>query len=129
MEKKIYTWIMVEATDTELNELVTEVNNYDGALEEYRFYPMDELNDLFCGVKPTELLSKLEDNFDVREEGFTDTIYGLESCSLEDAMDEVRNNAQEVVDAVINAIETDNIYLPESLKEYLEEEQSSRAGL
>ena len=122
MEKKIYTWIMEEATDIEFNELITEVNNYDGALGEYRFYYMDELDELFYGVKPTELLSKLEDNFDVRDEGFTDTIYGLESCSLEDAMDEARNNVQEVVDAVMNAIETDNIYLPDSLKEYLEEE-------
>lgn len=122
MEKKIYTWIMEEATDIELNELITEVNSYDGALDEYRFYYMDELNELFCGVKPTELLSKLQDDFDVRDEGFTSTIYGLESCSLEDAMDEVRNNIQEVVDGVISAIETNNIYLPDSLKEYLEEE-------
>ena len=121
MEKKIYNWIKEEATDNELNELVTEINNYDGALEEYRFYWMDELDELFCGVKPTELLSKLGSDFDVNDEGFT-TIYGLESCSLEDAMDEVRNNIQEVVDAVMNAIETDNIYLPDSLKEYLEEE-------
>ena len=122
MEKKIYNWIKWEATDNELNELVTEINSYDGALEEYRFYYMDALDELFCGVKPTELLSKFEDNFDIRDEGFTDTIYGLESCSLEDAMDDVRNNAQEVVDAVIDAIETNNIDLPDSLKEYLEEE-------
>lgn len=122
MEKKIYTWIMEEATDIELNELITEVNSYDGALDEYRFYYMDELNELFCGVEPTELLSKLQDDFDVRDEGFTSTIYRLESCSLEDAMDEVRNNIQEVVDGVISAIETNNIYLPDSLKEYLEEE-------
>jgi hypothetical protein len=121
MEKKIITWITDEATDVELLELVNSINSWNGELEDYRFFYMDELDDLFYGIKPTELLSKLADDFDKDAEGFKDTIYGLESCNVEDIADDIRCNAEEVAESTINNM--DNIDLPESLEEYLEEEE------
>lgn len=49
-------WIENEATDDELLDLVSEVHNYNGKLEDYVFYDMEQLDDLFYGIKPTELL-------------------------------------------------------------------------
>ena len=120
MEKKIITWITDEATDVELLELVNSINSWNGELEDYRFYYADELDDLFYGIKPTELLSKLADDYDKNAEGFKCTIYGVESCNVEDIADDIRCNAAEVAESTVNNM--DNIDLPESLEEYLEEE-------
>lgn len=121
MEKKIIAWITGEATDVELLELVNSINSWNGELSDYKFFYMDELDDLFYGVKPTELLSRLADDFDKDAEGFKDTIYGLESCNVEDIADDIRCNVEEVAESTINNI--DNIDLPESLEEYLKEEE------
>lgn len=121
MEKKIIAWITDEATDVELLELVNSINSWCGELEDYRFFYMDELDDLFYGVKPTELLSKLADDFNKNDEGFRDTDNdGLESCNVEDVADDIRCNAEEVAESTVNNM--DNIDLPESLEEYLKEE-------
>lgn len=120
MEKKIATWITDEATDVELLELVNSINSWNGELEDYRFYYMDELDDIFYGIKPTELFSKLADDFDKNAEGFKDNYYGLKSCNVEDVADDIRCNAEEVAESTVNNM--GNIELPESLKEYLEEE-------
>lgn len=120
MEKKIITWITDEATDIELIDLVNAINSWNGELEDYRYYWMDDLDDLFYGLKHTELLSKLADDFSYKAEGFKETIYGLESCNTEDIADDIRCNAEEVAESTVNNI--DNIDLPESLEEYLEEE-------
>lgn len=121
MEKKIITWITDEATDVELLELVNSINNWNGKFKDYKFFYMDELDDLFYCAKPTELLSRLADDFDKNDEGFKDTIYGLESCNVEDVADDIRCNAEEVAESTVNNM--DNIDLPESLKEYLKEEE------
>lgn len=120
MLKKVIDWIKNEATDVELIDLVNAINSWNGELEDYKFFYMDELDEIFYGVKPTELLSRLTDDFDKDEEGFKDTIYGLESCNTEDITDDIRCNAEEVAESTINNM--DSIDLPESLKEYLEEE-------
>ena len=108
-------WIENEATDDELLNLVSEVNSYNGWLEEYVFYDMEQLDESFCGVKPTELLTKLTNGFNVNDDGFCETIYGLESCSKQDAVTDIRNNAEEIAEAVEEI--KDKIDLPESLIE------------
>ena len=120
MEKKIATWITDEATDVELIDLVNAINSWNGELSDYKFFYMDELDDIFYGVKPTELLSRLADDFNKDAEGFRDTVFGLESCDVEDVADDIRCNAEEVAESTVNNM--DNIDLPESQKEYLEEE-------
>ena len=92
MKSIIKNWIKNEATDDEVIQIVSEVNSWDGSLEEYAFYDMDSLDDFFCDVKPTEFLSKLADDFDVNDEGYKDTMYGLESCSKDDIVEEIKNN-------------------------------------
>lgn len=120
MKKKITTWITDEATDEEVNELVSELNAWDGSFNELRFYEMDELNDLFCGCKPLELLDKLDDGFDVSDDGFVDAGYKLESCSFSDAVADMRAYAEEIAEHVEEEME--NITLPDSLQMLLEEE-------
>ena len=118
LKENVMAWLMDEASDDELIQIVSEVNSYDGSLQDYAFYWMEDLNDLFCGVKPVELLEKLADGFRVSDEGFKCTIWGLESCSVSDITSDIREGAEEVADAIINNL--DNIDAKE-LKNYLEE--------
>jgi len=118
MENIIKNWLENKATDDEIIEVVSDVNAWNGSLEEYAFYSMESLNEFFDGVKPTELLSKLAKGFDVNDDGYKDTIYGLESCSKNDAVEEIKNNIEEVAEEIASV--KDDIYLPESLQELLE---------
>lgn len=120
MKSIIKNWIKNEATDDELIQIVSEVNSWDGSLEEYAFYDMDSLDEFFRGVKPTELLSKLADDFDINDEGYKDTMYGLESCSKDDIVEEIKNNAEEIAEQIVQAMEETDLYLPDSLQEMME---------
>lgn len=120
MQEIIKNWIKTEATDEEVNELVSELNSWDGSFNELRFYDMDELDDLFCGVKPTALLEKLAEDFDVSDDGFIDNGWKLESCSFEDAIADIKENAEEIAEHAEEEME--NITLPDSLQMLLEEE-------
>ena len=121
MMEIIKNWIENVADDSDILQVVSEINSWDGSLEDYRFYWMDDLNELFYGVKPTEFLSKLADDFDLRADGFRDTIYGLESCDIEDVIDDIKNNIEEVAETISENI--DNICIPDSLQELLDEQE------
>lgn len=118
----IKNWMENIADNDDLIYIVRQVNSWNGSLEEYNFYDMDELDDLFCGVKLTDFLSKLAPNFNSGDDGFRDTIYGIESCSMQDVVDDIKDNVEEVAEAIANAMEEDDIWIPLSLEELLEEE-------
>ena len=118
----IKNWAENIADNDDLISIVRQVNSWNGSLEDYNFYDMDELDDLFCGVKPTDFLSKLASDFDHDDDGFRDTIYGIESCSMQDVVDEIKNNIEEVTEAITSAMEEEGIWIPSSLEELLEEE-------
>ena len=117
----IKNWMMNEASDDDLVSIVRQVNGYDGSLEEYNYYDMGELDELFCDCKVSEFLEKLAPDFNHGDDGFRDTIYGIESCSISDVADEIRSNSEEVAEAIENNIDND-IWIPASLEELLEEE-------
>lgn len=118
MKEIIKNWIENEATDEEVNELVIELNSWDGSFNELRYYDMGELDDLFCGCKPLALLEKLDEDFDVSDDGFIDNGWKLESCSFDDAIADMRANAEEIAEHVEEEME--NITLPDSLQELLD---------
>ena len=118
----IKNWIEDIADDSDIIQLVRQVNSWDGSLEEYNFYYMDELDELFCDVKLTDFLSKLAPNFYHGDDGFLDTVYGIESCSIYEVADYIKDNIDEVVEAITNAMEEDDIWIPSSLEEKLYEE-------
>lgn len=118
----IKNWIMNIADNDDLISVVSSVNSWNDALSEYRFYWMDELDELFCGCKATELLDKLAPNFNTGHDGFIDTYAGLESCNVIEIATDIRDNAEEVAEAIAEAMEESDIYLPTTLENELEEE-------
>lgn len=120
-QEVVKNWVENIASDDEILDTISAVNSYDGRLENFRYYRMEELNELFCDVKPLDLLDKLAKDFDSTQELFRDDVYGLESCSMVDAITEIKSNSDEIVDAIVETMEKDSayMYIPDSLEELL----------
>ena len=53
------------------SQVCEELDSYDGFLDDNRCYPMDELDDLLCGKKPSEVLQMVDtDNFNYADNYF-----------------------------------------------------------
>ena len=115
----IKNWIENEASDEDLIQIVNEVNSYNGHLEEYCCYEVEMLNEFFCDTKPTDLLQKLASDFDINTDYIKFSIYGVESTTLEDMVDEIKNYAEDIAEEIEDVL--DDIYLPSELEEALEE--------
>lgn len=82
-----YAAMMTEALEALKNDndlfvdMVNELDSWDGFADGFRGYYMEDLDELFSGCKPLELLDKLGRDFDSRDTFFIDTIWGLESCN------------------------------------------------
>lgn len=121
-QETIKNWIENTADTNDLISVVSNVNSWNGSLEEYNFYWMEDLDELFGGMRLTEFLDKLSPNFNTGHEGFKDTIYGLESCDAIDVATDIRDNAEEIAEAIAETMGEYDIWLPSSLEELLEEE-------
>lgn len=121
-QETIKNWIENTADTNDLISVVSGVNSWDGSLEEYTFYWMEDLDELFGEMCLTEFLDKLSPNFNTGHEGFKYTIYGLESCDAIDVATDIRDNAEEIAEAIAKTMGEYDIWLPSSLEELLEEE-------
>lgn len=116
----IKNWIENIASDKDLISIVRDVNSYNEELDEYNFYWMEELDELFSECSAIELLNKLAPNFDVNHDGFRDTIYGLESCAMQDVVDEIKDNIEEVAESIAYTIDEYDSWVPATLENELE---------
>ena len=117
----IKNWIEDIADDSDIIQLVRQVNSWDGSLEDYDFFYMDELDELYGEMKLTDFLSKLAPNFNYSDDGFLDTVYGIESCSMHKVVDDIKDNIDEVAEVIADAMEESDIWIPSSLEEKLYE--------
>ena len=83
-----------------LKEMVSEVNSWDGTLEDYEYMGMGQLDEILTGVEPTEVLRMAHfGEFNWNDDYFTIDVYGnLESISENDFHDELINNRDEIVE-------------------------------
>lgn len=84
-------------------QCVEELDSWNGFADGFRCYPMNELDDLFCDCKVSDFLQKVDtDNFNLADDYFIDTIYGLQSTddSYSTYMD--YTDAGEVLDNLID---------------------------
>lgn len=87
--------------------------------EAYRYdddyiYPMDELDELFYNVKPSEMLSQLSDDFRVRDDFFRCSVFGLESFNYADDVVDY----EELIEYIINE---DDDLMDAEIREILDE--------
>ena len=90
---------MNKYTVEQLQEMVQEVNSWDGSLEYYEYWDMEQLDDLFHGVKPTEILRMAHfGDFNWNDDYFTINAYGnLDSYRRLHVITELKDNQDKII--------------------------------
>lgn len=101
---------------------VNELDSYNGFANEWRCYPMEELDDWFYGCKPSEFLNQIDfEEFDINDNYFQETIWGIQSTN--DVYDAYTQNvdAGELFDNLLmEYCHLDINYIDSALDELLE---------
>lgn len=89
--------------DTDLIDLVRDINSYTGAYEPWAFIPMDEFDEYYAGVSPIQIAKDVQnggDDFSIDDDFFYYDSWGILSSSNEkDAADSIRH---EILDDLTN---------------------------
>lgn len=95
----------------QLKEMVQEVNIWDGSLEEFEYYEMEQINDLFHDAEPLEILRMAHfGNFNWNDEYFTVNAYGnLDSISEFEFEKELKDNHDEIAEHYNELVESGEI--------------------
>ena len=114
IEKLNYSELMDAALDMLQDDdlyidMVNELDSWNGYADDFRCYYMEELDDLFYGLKPTELLEKITSDFSVYDDYFYCSIWGIESTNDPAAVYRDHTDAGEVLDNIIDNY--NNIYI------------------
>ena len=94
-ETRILTWdelydetVQYLKDDENLHtEALESLDSWNGYLNDDRWYNMSEFDDLMYGCSPREVAEKITSDFDINDEYFHFTIYGLESSNYIDYSD------------------------------------------
>lgn len=108
---------------------VDDLDSWNGYADGFRAYDMCELDDLHYGMKLSEFLEKITSDFDIRDNYFYYSIYGLESCDDKTALYRDNVDEGELLDNLIDRendldlawIDTDFADIIECLANYNEE--------
>lgn len=74
-----------ESHNDSFSRVCEELDSWDGFLGDDRIYPMDELDDLLCNKKPSEVLQVVDtSNFDYSDDYFYYGVYGIHSTNEKD---------------------------------------------
>ena len=74
-----------KAHNDSFSRVCEELDSWDGFLGDDRIYSMDELDDLLCDKKPSEVLQMVDTpNFDYSDDYFYYDIYGIRSTNEKD---------------------------------------------
>lgn len=126
LKDKIIEGLEQLSTD-ELLSLYREINSYDGSLDQFDIFEMDEFDEVLDGYKPSEIVNSIRyGDFDSTDEYFRFNGYGnLESLSHFDIEEELDSYLGEIADCV----EDGNYYnlLPDSIKQTIDEDELNEA--
>ena len=102
---------MNKYTVEQLQEMVREVNGWDGSLEEFGYREMEQINELFHSVEPLEILRMAQfGEFNCNDDYFTINGYGnLDSILENDFHGELIDNSKEIVERYNELVEAGDI--------------------
>lgn len=93
---------MLEEDGELLIDIVNELDNQNGFADGWRGYPMFELEEFYGEMRLKDFMQKIAKGFDVNDDYFIETIYGIEST--DDLADYYRDHTtmDEVLDRVLD---------------------------
>ena len=128
LKEKIIEGLEELGTD-ELLSLCREINSYDGNLDQFDIFEMDEFDEMLDGKTPTEIVNSIRyGGFASTDEYFRFNGYGnIESLSYADIEEELDSYLGEIADCIENG----NYYsmLPDSIKAIIDEEEDEEQRL
>lgn len=83
-------------------EVIDELDAWNGYADGFRCYEMCELDELHCGMKLSEFLEKITDDFNFRDDYFYYSIYGLESTDDKTALYRENVDEGDLLDEIID---------------------------
>lgn len=92
---------MIENDDELMMNLVDDLDSLNGYADGFRCYNMYELDDFFYDCKVSEFLQELAPDFDLRDDYFYDTIYGISSTNDKAELYRDNTDAGEIFDNVL----------------------------
>lgn len=92
---------MLENNDDLLCEVVDELDSWNGFADGFRAYDMYELDDLHNGMKLSEFLSRITPDFNLNDNYFYYSIYGLESTDNKALLYRDNTDCGEVLDNIL----------------------------
>ena len=81
--------------------MVEELDNYSNFADTFRAHPMDELDMYYAGYSATQLFNELTSDFNINDNYFYNSIYGLESTDDRAALYRDNTDEKEVLDALL----------------------------
>ena len=110
---------ILENDDDAFLNACNALDSWNGFMNDSRYFPMWELDELLGEKKPSEVLNEITNDFDINDDYFYYSINGLESTN--DIVDVYRNEHtdEEVLDELIDNSCID-IYGADSLLELIE---------
>ena len=102
---------MTKYTIEQLREMTQEVNGWDGSLEEFEYYEIEQINDLFHDAEPLEILRMAHfGEFNWNDDYFTVDVYGnLDSINEFKFEKELKDNHDEIVERYNELVESGEI--------------------
>lgn len=82
-------------------EMVDELDSWNGYADGFRAYDMYELDDLHSGMKLSDFLRNITKDFDLRDNYFYYSIYGLESTDNKEMLYRDNVDCGELLDNII----------------------------
>ena len=99
VEKAIET---INKDDDLFIQLVDELDSYMGFADGFRCFQMDELDDFYCDCKVSKLLNDITDDFNLNDDYFYFSIYGVESTDSVIDLYRDHTDAGEIFDNLLN---------------------------
>ena len=101
---------MIDNDDKLFCDLVNELDGYMGFADGFRCWDMSELDDYYYGSKASQLIKDLTEDFNINDNYFYFSIYGLESTDDMVTLYRDNVNSGELLDNVINNYNRITIY-------------------
>ena len=101
--EKLYNLALdtLKTDDTIFCDMVEELDSWNGYGDGFRCYDMEELDELFCGMKISEFLEKLCESFSYYDQYFYCSIYGIDSTDDKVDLYRCSVNEADMLDQII----------------------------
>lgn len=120
---------MIEENDDLLIELVDELDSYMGYADGFRAFEMCELDEQYYDCPASKIIEDLTEDFNINDNYFYFSIYGLESCDDKAELYRDNTTAEEILRNVLDYSGRINIYdsdfeeLIEQIENYDEDDE------